>query len=134
MIRTVPIVLLGACAQQPFISSMNYAMEPIDPGCAVQSVRALDGFELTKQSGNFRRTVAKFTAGPVDELKVIVSNRRDEIAEASVVVRPHRDANPALRLASRFAVETADEAIYGNCTEDGRIYGEPSFIIELEEE
>ncbi|MEM9810610.1 MAG: hypothetical protein AAF788_05230 [Pseudomonadota bacterium] len=134
MIRTLPLMALGACAQHPFVSSMNYALEPIDPDCAVQSVHALDGFELIKQSGGFRRTVAEFTAGPIDDLKVIVSNRRNEITEASVVVRPHRDANPASRLASRFAVEIADEAIYVNCTEDGRIYGEPSLIIELKEE
>ena len=128
-------VLLASCGRSDdFISSMNYAMAPVDPECAVASVKELEGFDLTDRRGDERRTVARFHAGPAEDLKVIIANRRDGTSEASVVIRPGKDVTAGERLASRYAVIAADEAIYLNCTEDGQTYGGSSDILESEKE
>ncbi|MEO1042729.1 MAG: hypothetical protein AAFX52_10585 [Pseudomonadota bacterium] len=127
--------LLAACSQnQDVISIMNYAMEPVDPECAIASVLDLESFALMERKGGERRTVAWFNAGPAEDLKVIIANRRDGTSEASVVFRPGEDVTAGEHLASRYAVIAADEAIYLNCTEDGRIYGGPTVILESEKE
>ncbi|MEO1659042.1 MAG: hypothetical protein AAFR65_15115 [Pseudomonadota bacterium] len=136
MKRALPLIfLLAACGRSDdFISSMNYALEPVDPECAVASVAELETFDLVERQGDERRTVARFNAGPAEDLKVIIANRRDGSSEASVVIRPGKDVTAGERLASRYAVIAADEAIYLNCTEDGQTYGEPSVVIESEKE
>ncbi|MEM0929684.1 MAG: hypothetical protein AAGI89_10375 [Pseudomonadota bacterium] len=136
MKRALPLLLfLAACGRNTdFISSMNYALEPVDADCAVASVAELETFELAQRRGDERRTVALFNAGPAEDLKVIIANRRDGSSEASVVIRPGKDVTAGERLASRYAVIAADEAIYLNCTEDGRTYGDSSVIIESEKE
>ncbi|MEM7741788.1 MAG: hypothetical protein AAF225_13430 [Pseudomonadota bacterium] len=128
-------LLLAACSQkQDVISVMNFAMEPVDPDCAITSVAALESFSLTERKGGERRTVAEFNAGPAEDLKVIITNRRDGTSEASVVIRPGEDVTVGEHLASRYAVIAADEAIYLNCTEDGRTHGGPTVILESEKE
>jgi hypothetical protein len=126
---------LAACSvDDTAISSMNYLIEPMDPACAVETLSAIKGYVLEARRGDRRRTVARFDIGPVEDLTLIVSNPPRGASEASVFVRPPEDATSLQRRMARMAVREADEAIYVNCTEDGRSKEEPAVVIESQKE
>lgn len=125
----------GAGRRGDTVSSMNYLLEPIDPGCAKRAVLDTEGFGLRgdlRRDGDARRFEALFN----DDLpvSVIVRQRRDRTAEVSVFSRLRRGASPLVRREAEYAVAAADEAIYRACTEDGRAYGEDGGDVVIEAE
>ncbi|MEE4208415.1 MAG: hypothetical protein V2I43_04010 [Parvularcula sp.] len=135
MKRLLLILALTACSSnETAISSMNFLLEPMDPECAVASVDAIEGYELRDVQIAERRSIATFDAGPVPDLKLIVSNPRRGASEASVFVYPEADADPLQRRIARMAVRAADEAIYVNCTVDGRSDDRSTVIVESQKE
>ena len=140
-----PALLLAACIEpgtaervtgqsrtQTF-SSMNYAMERVDPACALAAVRDTDGFGIRGElarDGNGRRFTALFNRDL--PLTVIVRPGRDT-SEISVFTRLADEASPIAEREAEFAVRAADEAIYRSCTVDGRTdYGDGDVVIEAE--
>ena len=143
----IPALLLAACVDpstaeritgrertQTF-SSMNYAMERVDPTCALAAVRDTDGFALRvglTRDGNGRRFTAVFN----DDLPVTVIIRPGGQAttEVSVFTRLPDDISPLAEREADFAVRAADEAIYRSCTRDGQDYpeGDGDIVIEAE--
>lgn len=136
MIRPLPFLLLAACAGQgPLLSSVNFVPETVDAACAISSVQEEAGLELVS-SKEYRggRTRAVFSMGDEDDLLLNIRKPRWGGNEVFVSVTPSEPDNALKILASRLAVEAADEAIYVNCTEDGRTYGKPAVVIEGQKE
>ena len=122
--------ITGTSRTQTF-SSMNYAMERVDPACALAAVRDTDGFAIRgglTRDGNGQRFTALFRGDL--PLTVIVRPGRDT-SEISVFTRLPDEISPLEEREADFAVRAADEAIYRACTEDGRTDGS-DVIIEAE--
>ena len=122
---------IGGTARTQTFSAMNYAMERVDPSCALAAVRDTDGFAIRgglARDGNGQRFTALFRRDLA--LTVIVRPGR-ETSEVSVFTRLPRDVSPLAEREADFAVRAADEAIYRACTEDGRTDG-GDVIIEAE--
>ena len=119
----------GTARTQTF-SSMNYAMERVDPACALAAVRDTDGFAirggLVRDGGGSR-----FTALFRGDLPLTVIVRPSDTSEISVFTRLPDEVSPLKEREAEFAVRAADEAIYRACTEDGRADGS-DVIIEAE--
>ena len=136
MIRLLPIILLAACSGRgPVLSSINFVPEEVDPNCAIGSVNDEEGLALVS-SKEYRggRTRAVFSVSGEEELLLNIRKPRWGGNEVFVSVTPSEPDNALNILASRLAVEAADEAIYVNCTEDGRTYGGPTVVIEGQKE
>jgi hypothetical protein len=136
MIRLVTTILaLSACSSNDgVISSVNFVQEPIDPACAVGQVKALDDMVLLGLKESHRRTRAVFDVAGREELLLNVLTPKNRGHAVYVSIRPSQPDNPLRYRASRLAVQQADEAIYANCTEDGRTYGPASVTIEGQKE
>lgn len=133
MRHLLPLALVAACAAPDpgTVSSMNYAMQPVDPKCALAAVRDTEGFAVgpLARDGNGHRFTAVFN----DDLPVTVIVRpgSQSASEISAFGRLDPEASPLDRIEMDYAVRAADEAVYRACTEDGRTYGD-DVVIEAE--
>ncbi|MEM9233135.1 MAG: hypothetical protein AAGA69_02725 [Pseudomonadota bacterium] len=129
--------LLFACStdRADTISSMNYLQEPIDAACARNALIDEEGFAAVtaiSKRGGAEQIEATFN----DDLplSVIVRRQQDGTGEVSVFARLPADSTPLTRRKANFAVQTADEVIYRQCTADGQINpGDGDVIIEAQE-
>ncbi|MBB4658065.1 hypothetical protein [Parvularcula dongshanensis] len=133
MIRCVPLLaaLIGCSgSDDDTVSAMNYLLAPIEASCARDAVLAAEGFAVRgglRRDGDAERFTALFNDDlPVD---VIIRTNRDGTGEVSAFTRLSEDPSPLERREAQFAVETADEAIYRACTEDGRTYGDDAGVV-----
>lgn len=136
--RARDAVSVGAPKGQT-VSSMNYAMERVDPTCALAAVRDTDGFAVRgglSRDGNGQRFAALFNGDL--PLTVIVRpgprGERTPTAEVSVFTRLTANPSPLAEREAEFAVRAADEAIYRACTRDGQDFpkGDGDVVIEAE--
>ena len=112
-------------------SSMNYAMERVDPSCALAAVRDTDGFAIRgglARDGDGQRFTALFNR---DLALTVIVRPGAATSEISVFTRLPAEASPLAEREADFAVRAADEAIYRSCTADGRADG-GDVIIEAE--
>jgi hypothetical protein len=130
---TACLLLLSCQSEEPPVSAVNFALEKVDPSCAIDTISALDGYELTSQIVNAQRARATFDVGG-EELLLNVRSSRGGGSEVYVSLEPSEPDNPLHRRAARLAVYGADEAVYVNCTEDGRTYGGSGVSIEGQKE
>ncbi|WP_370336178.1 hypothetical protein [Parvularcula marina] len=131
------VALLAACASNDdnTISSMNYLQAPIEAACARDALIDEEGFAAVtsiRQIGGAEQIDATFNQDmPVT---VIVRRQDDGTGEVSVFTRLEEGATPLERRKANFAVTTADETIYRQCTADGKINpGDADVIIEAQE-
>jgi hypothetical protein len=101
------------------VSAVNFALEEVDPACAIGTIRALDGYELTSETRRRKRARASFEVAG-EELLLNIRRSRGGGSEVYLSMLPNDPDNPLRRRAARLAVYGADEAVYVNCTEDGR--------------
>ena len=123
--------LPGAPRTQTF-SSMNYAMERVDPSCALAAVRDTDGFAIRgglARDGNGQRFTALFNR---DLALTVIVRPGAATSEISVFTRLPAEASPLAEREAEFAVRAADEAIYRACTVDGRTDYDGDVVIEAE--
>lgn len=135
MIRLTPFSALfglAACAGSApdVISSMNYLQEPIDAVCARNALVDEEGFAASAtiaQTGGAEQIDATFNK--TLPLTVIVRRQSDGTGEVSVFARLEEGTTPLDRRKASFAVTTADEAIYRQCTADGKINPDDGTVI-----
>jgi hypothetical protein len=138
MIR-LPILLAGAAllsacqTEEKPVSAVNFALQPVDPSCAIETIATLDGYELTSETRGAKRARATFAVGG-EELLLNIKQSRGGGSEVYLSMQPSESENPLHRRAARLAVYGADEAVYVNCTEDGRTYGGSDVSIEGQKE
>ncbi len=106
------------------VSSMNYLQEPISPICARDALLTEEGFAVTtslRERGGATELKALFNGDL--PLTSLIRTRDDGTAEVSFFVKLPPEATPLDRREAEFAVRRADEAVYRQCTEDGKTYG-----------
>ncbi|MCQ8183799.1 hypothetical protein [Parvularcula maris] len=138
MIRLFSILatamLAASCqSENKPVSAVNFSLEEVDPACAIGTISAMDGYELTSEDRGSKRSRATFAVGG-EELLLNIRRSRGGGSEVYLSMLPSETENPLRRRAARLAVYGADEAVYVNCTEDGRTYGGSGVSIEGQKE
>ena len=115
------------------VSSMNFLRAPIEPACAQNALLAVEGFSVKTpmvRRGGAQQMQALFN----EDLAVngIVRTLSDGTGEVSFFVKLDKDATPLEQRKARFAVQTADEAVYRACTVDGKS-GSGDIILDTQE-
>ncbi|MEM9988457.1 MAG: hypothetical protein AAF723_02975 [Pseudomonadota bacterium] len=130
--------IVGCAAGGPVVSSMNFLQSPIEPMCVQEALLTADGYSV-KTPLSRQQTAYRLNTFFNDDLPVtgIIRNRKDGTSEVSFFTKLDKQATPLDRLKADYAIGLADEVVYQQCTEDGKLKPEDSVsgnvIIEAKE-
>lgn len=125
---------LGLCSNEGTLSSVNFVRGPIEPACAVREIDELDSFQLVSERPKKRRHRAVFSVAGTETMLLNIHQSKEGTADVYLSITPEDPGDPLRKRGLMVALREADEAVFLNCTEDGRAETGGTVILQGQQE